>query len=67
LITNKGIINEADPSWIPTFRVTSFRPWLSKTCKAKQGASLQERLQITKCRDLFEFGKSIFEFLIGEK
>ena len=67
LITNRGIINESEPTWTPTFKITSFRPWLTRACKSKERTTLDQKVQISKCRDLFDFGKSIFEFLVGEK
>jgi hypothetical protein len=53
------------------FKITSFRPWLvtlrniNKTLTEKISES--NMLQIAKCKDLFDFGSSIFDFMIGKK
>lgn len=48
-------------------KVNAFRPWLVK--KPPQGSIITEddMLQISKCKDIFDFGVSIFDLMIGKK
>lgn len=59
------IIESADETLDPTFKVTSFRPWLvDSNTPSKSGAS---HLQMAKCKDVFAFGNSLFDLMIGKK
>ena len=53
------------------FKITSFRPWLvtlrNINKKLTEKISESNMLQIAKCKDLFDFGSSIFDFMIGKK
>ena len=61
------LVTDPQHEEMPNFKVTSFRPWLVGTLKPLHKLMDSERLQIAKCRDLFDFGVSIFEFMIGKK
>ncbi len=53
------------------FKITSFRPWLvtlrNINKKFTEKISESNMQQFAKCKDLFDFGSSIFDFMIGKK
>lgn len=62
--------NDPYEEFLPCFKIISFRPWLvQKVQKDKyinEVMTDEDMLQILKCKDLFDFGASIFDFMIGK-
>ena len=48
-------------------KVNSFKPWLVRKPPAGSIITEADMLQMAKCKDLLDFGVSLFELMIGKK